>query len=414
MLTRKTSNFRYYSLDFWRGVACLMVVVLHSSFYGLANPNGAAFGGLGKLIFRGLFHLQVGVSMFFVISGYCITAACDGLRNRPQPMKLYFFRRFRRIFPPFWAAVLLLLLCVSAATWLRVPQLYFDDIRPINRPSSFSVWQWLGNVSLTEEWRPHLIGDGTWYFLRPSWSLCYEEQFYAVCGLLLILSRRWFFRGVGVITLLVGLMMLVKHFIRPMPVNGFFFDGRWLLFAAGILVYFLLHYSTPRFAKAGRLGLLAAGCLALAWRLHQKGYGMAEEYTAGFFFAFAISILYRWDAVIATSVLLRPITYCGIMCYSLYLIHWPVVKPITHLLYLSGVRGPWPTLAISIPLSLAVAIAVGWGFHLWIERRFLNTPPTLPWKIEIERTPFVPRTLECKETRGIGNNDGGLESQAGL
>jgi hypothetical protein len=30
------------------------------------------------------------------------------------------------------------------------------------------------------------------------------------------------------------------------PIDGFFFDGAWMLFAGGVLVYWTLHYGTPR------------------------------------------------------------------------------------------------------------------------------------------------------------------------
>jgi peptidoglycan/LPS O-acetylase OafA/YrhL len=66
------------------------------------------------------------------------------------------------------------------------------------------------------------------------------------------------------------------------------------------------------------------------------------------------------------------------MCYSLYLTHWPVVKLVSHLLYLAGVRGLWPTLALTTPVCIAVSVAVAWAFHLLVERRFLNTPPLMP------------------------------------
>ena len=42
--------------------------------------------------------------LFFVISGYCIAAACDASARRRTPLTDYFWRRFRRIFPPFWCS----------------------------------------------------------------------------------------------------------------------------------------------------------------------------------------------------------------------------------------------------------------------------------------------------------------------
>ena len=46
--------------------------------------------------------MWAGVPIFFVISGYCISATADSARRKGLPARTYFWRRFRRIFPPYW------------------------------------------------------------------------------------------------------------------------------------------------------------------------------------------------------------------------------------------------------------------------------------------------------------------------
>src|SRR5688572_12042177 len=100
---------RYESLDVWRGVACLLVVVFHSAGYvagagfdaGVRAAGGSAFDWV--LVAVGRFW--VGVPLFFVVSGYCISAAADTTRAKPGGVGRYFARRARRIYPPLWAAV---------------------------------------------------------------------------------------------------------------------------------------------------------------------------------------------------------------------------------------------------------------------------------------------------------------------
>ena len=77
----------------------------------------------------------------------------------------------------------------------------------MSRPGNLSGNQWLGNLTLTEFWVPGLLGHVPRYLegIGHAWSLAYEEQFYAVCGLLLIVSQRRmnrFFAGAAGITLL--------------------------------------------------------------------------------------------------------------------------------------------------------------------------------------------------------------------
>src|SRR6185503_13603069 len=67
---------RYLSLDFWRGVACLCIVVFHACFY-VATPEllkrvTAHGGSFAEWAMAGSTWLWVGVPIFFVISGYCI------------------------------------------------------------------------------------------------------------------------------------------------------------------------------------------------------------------------------------------------------------------------------------------------------------------------------------------------------
>src|SRR5262245_4800425 len=94
---------RYESLDAWRGITCLAVIVYHSTIFGAeAQPSEALLSVGGALLFVAS-KCFYGVMLFFVISGYCIAAAVDASARRGTPIADYVWRRFRRIFPPFWA-----------------------------------------------------------------------------------------------------------------------------------------------------------------------------------------------------------------------------------------------------------------------------------------------------------------------
>src|SRR5262245_4195102 len=73
--------FRYRSLDHWRGVACLLVVVCHSTMVYLSLNEQTLSGGGSSPTVRRVVDLtgwlDLGVPIFFVISGYCITATVD-------------------------------------------------------------------------------------------------------------------------------------------------------------------------------------------------------------------------------------------------------------------------------------------------------------------------------------------------
>lgn len=359
---------RYRSLDFWRGVACLLVVVFHASYDVRVADEPQPF----RAIFRAVSYLWLGVPMFFVISGYCIAAACDSARRRERAVGHYFFRRFRRIFPPYWIAVALSLLLVTAFALAGRADVFHDGWHDFPRPGEISLTQWIGNLSLTEGWRGHLVADEGKWFLGHAWSLGYEEQFYALCGLVLFTMPRRFFEGLILVTL-GAVVLRAASSALGFARSGLFFDGYWLLFAAGATVYYKVNYAGRAGQRAVDAALLALFA-ASAWLLSTTGSDFAVSLVVSFAFALLLSLLHSRDEAIHKSPWTRPVTFCGVMCYSLYLVHWPVAKAVSHGLYLAGVRGGALTLLLVIPCSVAASVAAARAFHVHVERRFLNPP----------------------------------------
>jgi peptidoglycan/LPS O-acetylase OafA/YrhL len=368
---------RYLSLDLWRGVACLLVVLHHATIYApayrQAERGEAVPDGVASWLVAASTRLWVGVPLFFVISGYCISATADSTRRRPRALPTYFRRRFRRIYPPYW--VLLGLLCLLVIVLERlVPGWLADDYGGIPPPGRLSVGQWVGNLTLTESWRYHVAGGRLGYLNAMAWTLCYEEQFYAVVGLLLLAASRRFFLGAAVVTAAtVGLRLLVSN---PAALDGFFCDGYWLHFAAGILVYYRVNYAAGWRARGSNL-LLLAGLLWFGWNnfpIRHAHSSVGEGGVVAFGFALALSLLHPADRWLASARLSRPLLFCGQICYSLYLVHWPVVKVVGHGLYLLGVRGDGPTVLLTVPLTVAASVLLAWLFWRLCERRFLNAP----------------------------------------
>jgi peptidoglycan/LPS O-acetylase OafA/YrhL len=379
---------RYPSLDIWRGAACLMIVILHSTF--AAYVGDVAFERLHHPLAARLLSLidqmWIGIPLFFVISGYCISATADSSRRKAHPSSHYFKRRIRRIFPPYWIALAVTVALYGIAT--RFPALAGDPsqhFQYIPKANTLSSMQWFGNITLTETWRIHLGGGPLNAYLTPAWTLCYEEQFYAVCGLLILFMPRRFFSGALGVSILTAIVFALTVVFPGLHIKGFFFDGKWLMFAAGVLVYYVLNYLPPRarLSCALFLGIALVSAKILSKQLLFHGYNtdtvLDDPYAwyAAFIFALVILLLRPADGWICNSRLLWPIAICGRMCYSLYLIHWPLCKIIGNLLLLAGVRGFVPELTITAPIIIAVSILAGWAFHLVVERHFLNPPATL-------------------------------------
>ena len=177
--------------------------------------------------------------------------------------------------------------------------------------------------------------------------------------------------------------------------HGFFFDGLWLQFAAGVGVYQVLIHGTRKHTIA-LVGLLFAAGAQQIWQMPsswEMDHNLQESNAVAFLFAVILLGLHRFDAAIARSRLVAPLTSCGMACYSIYLVHAPLVKGLSHALYLLGCTSQLETLLVTIPSCLVVSIVLGQMFHRCVEQRFLNSSaapsvaaPTAPTTIRASAT----------------------------
>jgi peptidoglycan/LPS O-acetylase OafA/YrhL len=157
---------RFPCFDGLRTIAASSVLVHH-----VAGATGAVTGTAAGYAYA---HLDVGVTVFFVISGFLLYRpfVVAHLHGRPAPPTGPFYRRrFLRIFPAYWAALLVV--------WL-----VFDTVT-IGDTESFVRY-----FTLTQIYsKDHVLGG-----IVPAWSLATEVSFYvalpAYAALLGALARR--------------------------------------------------------------------------------------------------------------------------------------------------------------------------------------------------------------------------------
>jgi peptidoglycan/LPS O-acetylase OafA/YrhL len=98
-------------------------------------------------------------------------------------------------------------------------------------------------------------------------------------------------------------------------------------------------------------------------------------FVAGSFSLVALA-LHRLDGDIARARLLSGVKACGLMCYSLYLLHLPVTRFLKAGLEAGGVNTAAISPLVTIPLCGVASIWLSWQFHLIVERRFMS--PSAP------------------------------------
>jgi peptidoglycan/LPS O-acetylase OafA/YrhL len=373
-LPPKPANTRYSSLDLWRGAACVMLLFYHATFYGdyhfrIGDPSTWTWAGLPLYVIR---HCWFGVPIFFVISGYCIAASVDSLRRRPHSLRDYFVRRVRRVYPPLWIMCGIAVLYIAIMTRLPLVRSQCGQLYDL---STLTVWQWLGNFLAAESWRHHLGGGESLYLMANTWTLCYEEQFYFVTGVLLAVASRRFFQAAAWLTAAV---ILSRHVLSWMGLSneGFFWDGHWVMFAAGILVYHSLNYGQPSRGKT--VAVFAVGMVyGAAERLLGDGHfqkHLGEYLCVACAFAMALLYLRKWDEPVARHWLSAPLRWLGQRSYSIYLTHYLLVVVVSSLLAFGGLRSEWQVAAIVVPVCLLLSLPVAVLFYELVERRFINSP----------------------------------------
>ena len=257
-----------------------------------------------------------------------------------------------------------------------------ENCLQLPRLATFTLTDWLANFSATTSWFPKVVGGESNHLLLNTWTLCYEEQFYAVAGILLVLASRRFFLASY---LIAAATLITRHVCRyyGVPINGFFFDGHWLLFVCGILLYQRVNYLTGKPAKAAIIAMAIGAVYGLGERIlavdpHDRHVG--EYILVACTFGIFMSYIKRWDLQVAQHWLLAPFRWSGKISYSLYLTHFPITVFVASFLAMGGVTSDADVLRITIPACMILSFPVAYVFYLLVERRYINTPQPKPAK----------------------------------
>nr|WP_264187420.1 acyltransferase family protein [Ruegeria atlantica] len=291
-------------IDGLRAVAVVPVVLHHASF--AAVPGGF-----------------VGVDIFFVISGFLITKILTReIRDGQFSLLSFYERRARRILP---ALFMVLVACLAVGWFLLLPSQYGALAKSTAATLLFvsNVWFW------------DAAGDyfGRGVELAPllhTWSLAVEEQFYLGFPILLWVmakqSRRFWVGVIALISLMsLGLSIwattaapIANFYLTPMRMWEL---GLGALLAIGAFPV-LRHPLAAEVIGVIGLALIAGSIVLISEDTPFPGL-MAMPPCAGA--AFLIWSGMHGTPVAGRLLALRPFVWIGLISYSLYLWHWPVL-----------------------------------------------------------------------------------------
>jgi peptidoglycan/LPS O-acetylase OafA/YrhL len=292
-------------VDGLRALAVLPVLLFHAK---LGCPGGF-----------------VGVDVFFVISGYLITGLIlKEIQAGTFSLVRFWERRIRRIMP---ALAVMVFAVLTAAWFLYLP----EDFARLGK-SAIAQAALVSNVHF---YRQGLVGAG--YFtpasddmaLLHTWSLAVEEQFYLFFPLLLVLLARFPRLSLtwALLVLAVASCALSIVGTRGFSVATFYLlpTRAWELLLGALLVT-MRGQSAPGTLARETAGWFGLGLVVFALCFYDGATpfpGWAIPPCLG-----AALIIFSSQAklsFVGRMLAFKPVVFIGLISYSLYLWHWPVL-----------------------------------------------------------------------------------------
>ena len=330
-------------IDGLRAIAVLSVVCYHAGI----GPNA----GL------------VGVDVFFVISGYLITSLLFREWNTTRRIDLFAFyaRRARRILP---ALIVVVLCTIGASMFLLSP---FGEQLKLAESAAASLL-FVGNFYFQATTGGYFDPSADKLPLLHLWSLAVEEQFYLVwpVAMIVLLRLRPKLLVWGIALPAVASFVLAEVLVFGNSSAAFYqMPARFWELAVGGLIA-LRPADQLRdgrvYASTGVIVVIAATAIPIA---HFPGVGTLPAVAGAAMLIYAVHGSARLGLA-GAWLSSRPMIFVGLISYSLYLWHWPLLA-----IDRATRVGPSPIFVRVSLIILAMALA-------WLSFRFVERPLRRP------------------------------------
>lgn len=300
------NNKVYYEpIDGLRAIAVLAVFIYHLKDSWL--PGGFA-----------------GVDIFFVISGFVVTAA-NPFHNKKffEFLSSFYAKRFTRIIP----ALALVILFASYFSVLFVPN--EGEVASFAKVSFGSLFAH-ANLVLLKESTNYFSALAEYNPFTHTWSLSIEEQFYFFFPFIFLITS--FFRKKNstsiIIFLVLWFLSLLLSTVSSDKINSFYhLSTRFWEISLGVIAYQATQKSwSSNSTKMPDLALLGIVLISLFLtepsRFPDLWLGLVTFGTARILFLIGQNRLSSKTSTLLSTPILRHI---GRASYSIYLYHWPVI-----------------------------------------------------------------------------------------
>ncbi|PJI94944.1 acyltransferase family protein [Luteimicrobium subarcticum] len=357
---------RFEDLEGYRGIAAIGIVVFHAYQFCRAGTS-SDYAYQGTWFYHVMLNLDGLVSLFLVLSAFLLflpiaRKVLTGVE--PGSASVFTIRRALRILPLYWGATLLV--------WAY------------RNPTMPGDWRDLvEHLTFTQVFDNHRI----FYTIGPAWSLSVEVWFYAFLALLLLAYNRF---GAHTRTLrtrrvlvwapvvVLGTASLayqgwalathVSHeaynvWFNPLAKGSVFVGGM-------VLALVMVHRDGRQLTRPWLIGLRLGALALLVWGMAIRGDDAATSSywqqlsTVAFVLLLASSVMAPTTALWRRALMRPWLLWAGLISYSVYLWHEPVLLFLDQHGRLSHAQSAFPFVALVLVL---VSLPVGWLSYWVIE-----------------------------------------------
>ena len=353
---------RIILLDAARGVAIILVLVFH--IFPELLPSG-----------------YIGVDCFFVLAGFL---AIESLKKRSASLKgvlSYPIARFKRLAP----AALVTMAVVAILTALLIPAP--DDL----------IMRNMHQAVMGMRFDEYLTASGNNYFGQAEgfnpylhfWTISSEIKYYVLAFILYVASvliakvSGASAKLINAIRLGAVMLASIASFSTFLETNSYYlFSSRLWQFGLGSALALLLELTPSLLSQAERIvtsthqnlkaSLVGGSCLVVFLAASPMGNNASPKqlHLLAIAVALVVITIAKMDAIAAASsnsdpeqpqAFIHYLAAIGIISYSLYLVHWPIVV---------FTRWTWGDEDLGSRLvALALSIALGYLLHRFVEAK---------------------------------------------
>lgn len=297
----------YPGLDGLRGVAILLVVFYHNF-------------GFSRYFFFG----WIGVDLFFVLSGFLITDILLKTLHSPGYLKNFYVKRVLRIFPLYYASLVIFLILLPRLENFPLDFSYYTDNQG---------WFW----TYLQNWLLIIKDPGTTTTaIQHYWSLAVEEQFYLVWPWVILILKKPKY-----LLVLAGFLLLAvigtRYYLWTMQVKDLNYFGLYTFtridgICIGSMLAILQFMRSPFLNRNFTIVVLVLAGFNFLFYFFNRNNQFSFPYLAivgyttfAIMFALLIHETVLGENKLVNIVLGNPILrFFGNISYGLYIFHWPV------------------------------------------------------------------------------------------